>query len=180
MRLLERGLRSARGGATLRTVTTATIAPTNAIAAATCSASWNPSRNCAWARGSVGGTLTYEAMIAPIMAMPSDPPTCLMLFSTAEPTPALSMGTEPMAAAVVGVIASDMPDAAEEQAGQDVPEARVRHRAARTRAASASSTSPAPISQRDPIRSESLPAIGATNTIRTVIGRNAAPAWIGE
>ena len=54
-------------------------------------------------------TLTDAATIAPIKAIPSEPPTWRMLFSTAEPTPALSTGTEPMAAAVVGVIASDMP-----------------------------------------------------------------------
>ena len=33
---------------------------------------------------------TPEATIAPMIAIPSEPPTCRMLFSTAEPTPALS------------------------------------------------------------------------------------------
>ena len=38
---------------------------------------------------------------------------------------------------------------------------------------------PPPISQRDPIRSESFPAIGATTMIRSVIGRKLAPAFVG-
>ena len=42
-------------------------------------------------------------------AIPSEPPTCRIEFSTAEPTPALSTGTELMAAAVVGVIVSAIP-----------------------------------------------------------------------
>ena len=37
---------------------------------------------------------------------------------------------------------------------------------------------PAPISQRAPIRSENLPATGATRMISTVIGRNVAPVSI--
>ena len=35
-------------------------------------------------------------------------------------------------------------------------------------------------SQREPIRSEVFPAIGASRMIRIVIGRNAAPAWTAE
>ena len=44
-----------------------------------------------------------------MIAIPSEPPTWRMLFSTAEPTPALSGRTEAMAAAVVGAIAIDIP-----------------------------------------------------------------------
>ena len=39
---------------------------------------------------------------------------------------------------------------------------------------------PAPISQREPMRSESFPAIGAMRMIRIVIGRKIAPAFVGE
>ncbi len=39
---------------------------------------------------------------------------------------------------------------------------------------------PVPISQREPTRSESFPAIGAMSTMRIVIGRKAAPACVGE
>ena len=49
------------------------------------------------------------ATTAPITAIPSEPPTWRMLLMTAEPTPALSTGTEPIAAAVVGVITRAMP-----------------------------------------------------------------------
>ncbi len=44
----------------------------------------------------------------------------------------------------------------------------------------ATSVIPPPISQRDPTRSDSRPAIGAMRMISIVIGRNAAPACVGE
>ena len=53
-----------------------------------------------------------------MIAIPSEPPTWRMLFSTAEPTPAWSRGTELIAAAVVGVIVSAMPTPAEERPGR--------------------------------------------------------------
>ncbi len=49
------------------------------------------------------------AMIAPIRAMPTDPPTWRKAFSTAEPTPDLSTGSARTAAAALGVITSDIP-----------------------------------------------------------------------
>ncbi len=48
-------------------------------------------------------------MIAPIRAIPIEPPTCRNAFRTAEPTPAFSTGTARVAAAALGVIVSDMP-----------------------------------------------------------------------
>ena len=48
-------------------------------------------------------------MIAPMMAMPSEPPICRDAFRTADPTPALSTGTLRVAAAALGVIVSDIP-----------------------------------------------------------------------
>ena len=44
-----------------------------------------------------------------MIAMPSEPPTWRMLLITAEPTPALSTGTELIAAAVVGAIVIAIP-----------------------------------------------------------------------
>ena len=64
--------------------------------APTRSASWKPVRKLAW----------RAATIAPITAIPSDPPTWRAEFRTAEPTPALSTGTALIAAAVTGVIVS--------------------------------------------------------------------------
>jgi PAP2 superfamily len=49
------------------------------------------------------------AMIAPISAIPSEPPTCREEFRTAEPTPALSAETPLMAAAEAGVMTAGMP-----------------------------------------------------------------------
>ena len=49
------------------------------------------------------------ATIAPIRAIPIEPPTWRDELSTAEPTPALSTGTELIAAAALGVITSAMP-----------------------------------------------------------------------
>ena len=100
--LLQRAGVSCR---TLRTVTAATTAPTNANPDATRSAVENPSTNASGERRSP----TFAAMIAPISATPIEPPTWRMLFMTAEPTPALSVGTEPMIAAADGVIVSDIP-----------------------------------------------------------------------
>ena len=63
------------------------------------------------AAGVPAGWCRYEARIAPISAIPSEPPSWRKLFSTPDPTPALSTGTEPIAAAVIGdmVIAIPMP-----------------------------------------------------------------------
>ena len=50
-----------------------------------------------------------DATIAPMTAIPSEPPTCRPELSTAEPTPALSTGTALIAAAVTGVIVRPIP-----------------------------------------------------------------------
>jgi hypothetical protein len=47
--------------------------------------------------------------MAPITAIPSDPPTWRAEFRTAEPTPALSTATALIAAAVSGVIVEPIP-----------------------------------------------------------------------
>src|SRR6266545_1761612 len=111
---------SAGSSSGLRSVTTATIAAVKAIPAATSSDRWKPSMNSPTARGSVTGLWTYEATIAPMIAIPSEPPTWRMLFSTAEPTPALSGRTELIAAAVVGAIAADIPTPPSSIAGRSV------------------------------------------------------------
>ena len=121
-----------------------------------------------------------DATIAPITAIPSEPPTWRDEFSTAEPTPALSTGTALIAAAVVGVIVKRHPDAADQQPGQDRPEALVRaelrvveehHREQRHAAADEPARAD---------RSVSAPARGAIRMIRIVIGRKLAPACTGE
>ena len=120
-------------------------------------------------------------MIAPISAMPIEPPTWRALFSTAEPTPALSTARRRVAAAALGVIVSAMPTPPSSSAGQQVPERRVDaeprevERAARRAAPSRRSSASASRTGRT-----AFPAIGATRMIRTVIGRNAAPAWTAE
>ena len=55
------------------------------------------------ARGPVTGG-GRRRTIAPMIAIPSEPPTWRNLLSTADPTPALSTGTAPIAAADVGAI----------------------------------------------------------------------------
>ena len=89
----------------------------------------------------VGGRAAPAATIAPMIAIPSEPPTWRKLFSTAEPTPALSTGTEPIAAAVVGVIVSAMPKPPSDQPGEDVPEGRVHGPGARRSGASRATSS---------------------------------------
>src|SRR5206468_13089395 len=76
----------------VRTSTTETIAAANASPAARRSAACSPLTNCcaASARDLVG--CWYESRIAPMIAIPSEPPTWRKLFNTPEPTPALSTG----------------------------------------------------------------------------------------
>ena len=85
-----------------------------------------------------------------------------------------------MAAAVVGVIASDMPKPPRTSPGTMSQKVASTPSIENEISEALSSTSPEPISQREPILSENRPASGATNTIRTVNGRNVAPVWIGE
>ena len=61
-------------------------------------------------------------------AMPSEPPTWRKLFSTPEPTPALSTGTEPIAADGHRRHRQRHADAAEQQRRQQRPEAGVHAR----------------------------------------------------
>ncbi len=120
------------------------------------------------------------ATIAPISAIPIEPPTWRMLFSTAEPTPALSGRTECIAAAVVGAIAADIPTPPSSIAGsrfQNVSCIPIREK--RTSEPD-STTIPKATSGRGPIRSESRPAWGASAMMSRVQGRNDAPACVGE
>ena len=95
---------------TLRSVTAARTAPTAEIPAATSSAWWKPCTNATACGFPAFDELAIPAAtIAPMIAIPSEPPTWRMLFSTAEPTPALSGLTELIAAAVTGAIAADIP-----------------------------------------------------------------------
>ena len=66
------------------------------------------------------------ATIAPMIAIPSEPPTWRMLFSTAEPTPALSTADGAHRRRRHRRHRSRHPDPAEQQAGQERPEALVR------------------------------------------------------
>src|SRR6059058_3975668 len=122
----------------------------------------------------------YVARIAPIRAIPSEPPTCRKLLRTPEPTPALSIGTDAIAADVIGDITSAIPTPPMSIGGSSTQYELCTPRRCQSRLPIPSSVIPAPISQRDPILSERFPAIGAMSTIRMVIGRNVAPAFVGE
>ena len=115
-----------------------------------------------------------------MMAIPSAPPTWRDVFSTPEPTPALSTGTDPIAAEVVGVIASAMPIPPTTSAGNRSHQVELSSSKENRRSETLTRSMPPLISQRDPIRSESFPAIGATKMMQSVIGRNDAPASTGE
>ena len=120
------------------------------------------------------------ATIAPMIAIPSEPPTWRMLFSTAEPTPALSRGTEAIAVAVTGAIVTDMPIPPRIIAGRRPQKVSVPPIREKRKSEPASTVIPPVTSQRGPTRSDSRPACGAIRMIRSVQGRNEAPAWIGE
>ena len=90
------------------------MAPASAITAATESAVENPSMKRLRASRSVADLRC--AMIAPISAIPIEPPTWRDAFRTAEPTPDLSTGTDRIAAAALGVIVERHAEAAEQEA----------------------------------------------------------------
>src|ERR671923_44433 len=94
-----------------RTRTKEPLAPTTAIPAATQSDVEKPSTKRSGFRKTCGPRRppTSWAMIAPIRAIPTEPPTCRNALSTAEPTPDLSTGSARTAAAALGVITSAMP-----------------------------------------------------------------------
>ena len=110
-------------------------------------------------------------MIAPMIATPIVPPTWRALFSTAEPTPALSTGTLRVAAAALGVMVSDIPTPPMMSAGRSskkdasAPEAREDDELDREE------DHPAVMSPLDPSRSLVFPASGAMRMISTVIGQ---------
>ena len=111
-------------------------------------------------------------MIAPITAIPSAPPTWRTLFRTAEPTPALSTGTEPIAAAVIGVITIAIPNPPMRSPGKTSQKFEVWSSRGEDQERDREEHHPAAMSQREPTRSECFPATGATRMMRTVIGRN--------
>ena len=165
----------------LRISTAAVTAPAKATIAATRSAAWNPSRNASGGVAPAESALGLrDVRIAPMTAIPSAPPTWRKVFRTPEETPALATGTAPMAAAVIGVIVMAMPTPPMTSPGTRSQKPESRPSREKRTSEPATSVSPPAISQREPIRSESLPASGATRMIRNVIGRKIAPAWTGE
>ena len=113
--------------------------------------------------------------------MPSEPPIWRKLFSTPEPTPALSTGTAPIAAAVIGDIVSAIPTPPSSIDGRSVqnvelePDPLVEQQRDAERWSCRRPSASASRSGRT-----AFPAIGATMMIRIVIGRKTAPACIGE
>ena len=101
-----------------------------------------------------------------------------MLLITAEPTPALSVGTALIAAEVVGAMVIAIPIPPTTRPGRMFQKDDCWSSVAKSSSDTVSSDIPTPMSQRGPTRSEILPAAGATNMISTVIGRNVAPVLI--
>src|SRR3954447_9647893 len=119
-------------------------------------------------------------MIAPVIPIPSATPTWRKVLSTPEATPALATGAAPIAAADIGVITNDIPSPPRTNAGSMFQKDDSSVTVESSRQQIAPTVIPPAISQREPTRSESLPAIGANTTIISVQGRSAAPAWIGD
>src|SRR5437764_9057791 len=113
-----------------------------------------------------------------MIATPSEPPTWRMLLITAEPTPALSTGTEPIAAAVVGAIVIARPKPPTSRPGRMFHHDELASSVANRSSDPVNIVIPRLINQRGPTRSEIFPAAGATRMISTVIGRNVAPVLI--
>jgi len=92
----------------------------------------------------------------------------------------LSTGTEPIAAAVVGVITIAIPNPPTSSPGRMSQKFELASRREKIRSEIERRTIPPPISQREPTRSEYFPATGATRMMRMVIGRNDAPVCTAE
>ena len=92
----------------------------------------------------------------------------------------MSVGTEPIAAAVVGVIVNAMPVPPVSSAGRKFQNVAPASSCANSTSDTATRVMPNPISHLAPIVSVSRPACGAIKTIRSVMGRKSAPVWIGE
>src|SRR4029078_9251624 len=123
-------------------------------------------------------TVMCVATTVPMIAMPSEPPTWRMLLITAGPTPALSTGTDPIAAAVVGAIVIAIPNPPASRPGRMFQNDDCASIVPNRSSDPVSSVIPATIGQRGPIRSLNRPANGATRMISSVIGRNVAPVLI--
>ena len=121
-----------------------------------------------------------SATIAPMIAIPSATPTWRNVLRTPDATPACATGAAPIAAADIGVITNDIPSPPRMKAGSMCQKLECRVTVERSTQQTATVVMPPAISQREPTRSESLPAIGAKITIITVHGSSAAPAWIGD
>src|SRR2546429_7668807 len=98
----------------------------------------------------------WVATTAPMIAMPSEPPTWRMLLMTAEPTPALATGTDPIAAAVVGVITSAIPKPPARRPGGMFPKLEAALGGEKLQSDEVTRAMTNPISQREPIRSDHL------------------------
>src|SRR5690606_40389890 len=115
----------------------------------------------------------------PRTAMPSAPPTSRVVSFTAEPTPALSSGSELMMAAVAGAIVLAIPedmmtrDAAYWRYELSGPSSESDPRPIAT------SVRPRPMTLRRPKRWTSASLLGATMTMVAADGRMASPAWSG-
>src|SRR3954449_3357436 len=120
------------------------------------------------------------ATIAPMIPIPSATPTLRNVLGTPEATPAFATGTAPMAAADIGVITNDIPSPPRMNAGSRFQKDDSSVTVESSRQQTATTAIPPAISPREPIRSESFPAIGAKITTITVQGSSAAPVWTGD
>ena len=116
-----------------------------------------------------------------MIAIPSDPPIWRNVFSTPEPTPALSTGTAPIAAAVIGVIVNDIPMPPMTKPGSMCQKLECTPDRERIEQQTASSVMPAAISQREPDRGRTACRRSARRARSSASSAgSAAPAWIGE
>src|SRR5438874_5159141 len=135
----------------------------------------------AWTRAGSHPRLNELVTMAPSRAIPNTPPISRLVFVAAEATPAFRTGTDPMTAAVIGVIVLAMPAARTRNAGSRTvvygePRS-VRSMRARPRAAT---SGPKVMNHRDPKRSERRPDSGATNRMIREKARSRTPAATGE
>ena len=113
--------------------------------------------------------------------MPNTPPISRLVLVAADATPACRVSTEPITAAVIGVMVMAIPAASTMKAGRSTvtyeESTWVRSRRPSPMAAS---RGPTVMNHRDPYRSDSRPEIGAMNRITTENANSRRPAPTGE
>src|SRR5438876_467800 len=136
---------------------------------------------CTATRALAHPVLKLLVTMAPSSAIPNTPPISRLVLVAADATPACRVSTDPITAAVIGVMVDAIPPASTRNAGSRT----VKYgEPGWVRSSSASpppaTNGPNVMNHREPYRSESRPARGATTRMTKENASSRTPAPIGE